>query len=126
MRPLFVLETYTAFVTALPGVHIVEQWNSHVAKVGDKVFALLHQESPNGPYLVLKFPQDEFELVTMIAGVGQAPYFPKGQWIRLTHETSLPDDEIAERLHDSYGIIAAKLTRKARAELGIDDSLLVR
>lgn len=126
MRQLFDLDSYTTFVSGMPGVHVAEQWDSHVAKVGDKVFALLNLDNPEGVSLTLKIPQDEFEFLSAIPGVRQPPYFAKGQWIRIMQESELPDDEIIERVRDSYGIIATKLTRKARAELGIADDLLVR
>ena len=38
---LFEPERFGSFTTSLPGVSLVDQWESRVAKVGGKVFTLL-------------------------------------------------------------------------------------
>jgi predicted DNA-binding protein (MmcQ/YjbR family) len=53
-------------------------------------------------------------------GVAQpAPYAARFKWVQLTRPDALPDDELRRYLQIAHGLVAAKLTRKARAELGL-------
>lgn len=103
-------------VATLPGTGMVDQWESHVAKVGGKVFALL---GADGGHLVFKVSELSFEGLTAIEGVSQAPYFARRQWVSVAKGTVLKDAELKAYVRASYALVAAKLTRKLRAELGI-------
>ena len=53
------------------------------------------------------------------AGSGrQAPYCAKGQWVNVPLEGPAKAD-LTDWLATAHGLIAAKLTKKARAELGL-------
>lgn len=109
---------FDAFVGALAGGRTLDQWDARVAKVGEKVFAVLGiGDEPRR--VVVKIDPAEFEFLTTLAGVGQAPYFAKGQWVAISEGGALPDDEVRACISDSWALVAAKLTRKARVELGI-------
>lgn len=105
---------FASFVLGLPGTSLVEQWESLVAKVGGKVFCLL---GPEGS-IALKVSQTSFEGLTAAEGVGQAPYFAKGQWISVA-PAALDEETIGAYLREAHRLIAAKLTRKLRGELGL-------
>lgn len=108
-------EGYTAFVTGLPAVTLHEQWEALVAKVGGKVFCLLGDSSGD---LVFKVGEIAFDGLTDLDGMAQAAYFAKRQWVRVT--PGALEQELAEGyVRESHRLIASKLTRKLRAELGI-------
>jgi len=87
--------------------------------VGDKVFATLGESNTGVPHIVVKVDPGEFDFLTTLPGVTQARYFAKGQWVAIRQGSAMPDDEIRACIADSWALVAAKLTKKARAELGI-------
>ena len=97
---------------ALPAVTKVIQWGgSDVFKVGGKVFAIGGNES-----LSFKVSEIAF-LVLTESGVGrQAPYCARGQWVAVGLPQAPPHD-VADWLAAAHSLLAAKLTRKTRAEL---------
>ncbi|HQZ11929.1 MAG TPA: MmcQ/YjbR family DNA-binding protein [Devosia sp.] len=107
---------FVAFVSKLPAVTLVEQWESVVAKVGGKVFALVGETGGN---LVFKVSQTAFEGLTSIEGIGQAPYFAKGQWVSVGAGAEISDTDLKAYVREAHRIIAGKLTRKLQAELGL-------
>lgn len=105
-----------ALVMALPAVTKVVQWGgSDVYKVGGKVFAVCGFQDG----LAFKVSEIGFEVLTGPGGPGrQAPYFAKGGWVVV----DLPDlaaEDGQSWLETAHGLIAARLTKKARAELGL-------
>ena len=48
-----------------------------------------------------------------------APYMARNKWVTLPRIDDWPDDELAEHLAIAHSIVAAKLTKKARKELGL-------
>ena len=110
---------FDAYVESLTGGRVLDQWESRIAKVGDKVFAALGGAQAEGPHIVVKVDPGEFDFLTTLPGVTQARYFAKGHWVAIREGSAMPDDEIRACITDSWALVAAKLTRKARAELGI-------
>jgi predicted DNA-binding protein (MmcQ/YjbR family) len=116
---LFEPETFESFTISLPGVSLVDQWESRVAKVGGKVFTLLRLTSPDLHSIVFKCPPESFAVLTGIEGVKQAPHFAKGRWVCVPSEADLTDAELEAYLRRSYLLVAAGLTKKVRQELGV-------
>lgn len=106
---------FTAFVTALPGATLSEQWEALVGKVGGKVFCLLGDV---GGEIVFKVSEIGFDGLVELEGIGQAAYFAKRQWVRVA-PGALDDDLLAGYIRAAHAIIAGKLTRKLRTELGL-------
>ena len=109
-------EGFDAAARALPAVTMVVQWgDSQVYKVGGKMFALLARDGSCS----LKASEIAYMALTE-AGLGhKMPYSSGGGWIAFPTLTTLPDEELTALLARSHALIAAKLTRKARAELGL-------
>jgi predicted DNA-binding protein (MmcQ/YjbR family) len=105
-----------ALVMRMPAVTKVVQWGgSDVYKVGGKVFAVAGFE--NG--LAFKVSEIGFEVLAGPGGPGrQAPYFAKGGWVVVDLD-GLAKDDARNWLETAHALIAAKLTKKARAELGL-------
>jgi predicted DNA-binding protein (MmcQ/YjbR family) len=117
---LFRHETFNHVLGAHPGVTFVDQWDSRVAKVGGKVFALLGSNVTNeGPRIVFKVSEESFEILTAIGGIDQAPYFAKRQWVSASERAGLTENELETYVLRSYRLVARGLTRKLRVELGI-------
>jgi predicted DNA-binding protein (MmcQ/YjbR family) len=106
-------EEIEACAMALPATTKVIQWGaSDVFKVGGKVFAIV------GEGMSFKVTEIAFEALTSNGLGRQAPYCAKGQWVNVALERLDPDDA-AGWLATAHSLIAGKLTRKARAELGL-------
>lgn len=112
---LYRRDGFAAAIAALPGTTTVAQWGSLVAKVGGKVFCLL---SDTGDALVFKVSEISYAGLIDCAGIGQAPYFAKGQWVSVA-PGALDEPSLAAYLAEAHRLVAAKLTRKLRAELGL-------
>lgn len=116
------IKTRAAFeklVSGLPATTLHEQWEAVVAKVGGKVFALRNLQ-PGSSTVTFKVSEMAFDMLTGLPGIQQAPYFAKRQWVSV--ETgALSGKDLAAYVTQSHRIIAAKLTRKLRAELGLID-----
>lgn len=115
--PLHSPKAFSKYVTSLKAVTTVEQWEAIVAKVGGKVFALMGSD---GSHITFKVTEMSFEGLTSLKSIEQAPYFAKRQWVSVGKGAPLTDAELKRYIEASYGLVAAKLTRKMRAELGIE------
>jgi predicted DNA-binding protein (MmcQ/YjbR family) len=100
---------------ALPAVTRVVQWGgSDVYKVGGKVFGICGDEA-----ISFKVSEIGFVVLTEDGGPGrQAPYCAKGQWVQVDL-AGADDEDMAGWLATAHSLIAGKLTRKLRAELGL-------
>lgn len=97
------------------GVTLHEQWEALVAKVGGKVFCL-HGDTTGE--VVFKVGEIAFDGLTELDGIEQAAYFAKRQWVRVVPD-ALEPELLEGYVRESHRLIAAKLTRKVRAELGL-------
>jgi predicted DNA-binding protein (MmcQ/YjbR family) len=109
--------TFRSAVTRLKAVTLHEQWGGHVAKVGGKVFAMIGEDSG---HLTFKVSELSFDGLTSLEGIGQAPYFAKRAWVSVGKGAPLSDAELKAYIAASHEMVASKLTKKLRAELGLD------
>ena len=108
-------EEIEAAALALPAATKVVQWgDSDVYKVGGKVFALCGLSGG----LAFKVSEIGFMALTEGGPARQAPYFAKGQWVIVDLEEIGPED-LESWLASSHALIAAKLTRAVKRELGL-------
>jgi predicted DNA-binding protein (MmcQ/YjbR family) len=115
--PLHQVAAFNRYVRSLKAATVTEQWGGHVAKVGGKVFATLGDADA---HIVFKVSEISFDGLTTLDGVGQAAYFAKRAWVRVEKGAPLSDAELKAYIRASYDMIAGKLTKKLRAELGLD------
>ena len=107
-------ERIEALALGLPATTKVIQWGDHdVYKVGGKVFAICGGES-----LSFKVTEIGFMVLTENGPGRQAPYLAKGQWV-IVDLADVDEADAADWMKVSHELIAAKLTKKARAELGL-------
>ncbi|MDP3409713.1 MmcQ/YjbR family DNA-binding protein [Bosea sp. (in: a-proteobacteria)] len=117
------LNGYNAFCSGLPATSSVVQWGgAHVWKVGAKVFAIARTDDGVALSVTFKCSWASFDILKEQPGLRPAPYLASRgmSWIqRLTDET-MPDDALEDYLRESHRLVAAGLTKRARAELGLD------
>jgi predicted DNA-binding protein (MmcQ/YjbR family) len=109
-------KVFARYVATLPAVTIVEQWEAHVAKVGGKVFALCGDD---GGHITFKVTEISFEGLTALEGIAQAPYFARRGWVSVSKGADIGAADLKAYIAASHRLVAAGLTRKLRAELGL-------
>lgn len=112
-------EAFDKACLALPGATLSIQWgDDHVFKVGGKMFAVRGNAVPKGG-ISFKVSDVAFEVLTETGRAIPAPYLARAKWVRFDDLSDLDAEEVADWLRTAHGLIAAKLTRKLRAELGL-------
>ncbi|PTM43053.1 MmcQ/YjbR family DNA-binding protein [Bosea sp. 124] len=117
------LDGYTAFCAALPATHMVVQWGgAHVWKVGDKVFAIARTDDGVALSITFKCSWASFDILKEQPGLRPAPYLASRgmSWIQRLTDEAMPDAALQDYLRESHRLVAGKLTRRVRAELGLD------
>jgi predicted DNA-binding protein (MmcQ/YjbR family) len=108
---------FETFVTSLPAATLVRQWrDDSVAKVGGKIFCLLDRDPGE---VWLKVSDMSFDLMIETNGIRPAPYFARAKWVAISHLSPLSDDEIRAYIVEAHQLVAARLTRRVRTELGL-------
>ena len=112
-------EAFDAACLALPGATMTIQWgDDHVYKVGGKMFAVMGGAVGRNGFS-LKASDVAFEVLSETGQAVPAPYLARAKWLYFDDLTAQDDAEVTDWLKTAHGLIAAKLTRKARAELGL-------
>ena len=115
-------DEFNAFCRALPATSHVMQWGgSHVWKVGGKVFAIGGWRD-EAPAFTFKVSEISYEMLKQQPGLRPAPYLASRgvSWIQHYAKPGLSDRELREYIRQSHGIVSLGLSRKKRAELGLD------
>ena len=111
------IEWIRRYCLSLPHATEEVQWENHLLfKIGGKMFAITSLE-PSEVALSLKCTPEEFGGLSDLPGLMPARYLARAQWISLEREDALPAAEVKRLLRQSYDLVFAKLTRKARAAL---------
>jgi predicted DNA-binding protein (MmcQ/YjbR family) len=100
---------------ALPGATLDHPFGDEhdVYKVGGKMFCLVMDG------VSFKVSDIAYAVLTEDGRARPAPYLARAKWVHLDDPADWPDDELADHLKTAHAIVAGKLTRKARAELGL-------
>lgn len=107
-----------AFCRGLPGATEDVKWgNDLVFSVGDKMFAVF--ALPDGEPIGMKVDPVAFASLTEQPGIIPAPYLARHSWINVITRGALPAQAIKELIRQSHAMVAEKLPRKVRAELGL-------
>lgn len=108
------------FCLSLPATSLVVQWGeSRVYKVGGKVFAIMSSAHEKPQAISFKVTGDSFHILTELPDITQAPYLAKGQWVQLQRLNALPAKDLKAYLTRAHALIAANLSKKKQAELGL-------
>jgi predicted DNA-binding protein (MmcQ/YjbR family) len=102
---------------ALPGAEFSVKWGAdHVYSVGGKMFAATDEAGTN---LSMKVTDIAFEALTETGRARPAPYAARFKWVMFDDLAALDAAEVTDWLKTAHALVAAKLTRKVRAELGL-------
>lgn len=111
------------YCLSLKATSLVVQWgDSRVYKVGGKVFAILSAAGEKPHRLSFKVSDESFHILTEDPQIIQAPYCAKGQWVCLERLDALSAKELKAYWARAHAIIAAGLSKKRQAELGLLES----
>ncbi|WP_374275864.1 MmcQ/YjbR family DNA-binding protein [Brevundimonas sp.] len=102
---------------ALPGATLDHAFGDDhdVYRVGGKMFAMVGALGG----VSFKVSDIAFQVLTEDGRARPAPYLARARWVHLDDPGDWPDDELADHLKTAHALIAARLTRKVRAELGL-------
>lgn len=110
-------EEFDAACRRLPGVTMDIQWGAdRVYKVGGRMFTVSDQSSTR---FSLKVSDIAFEVLVETGRAIPAPYLARAQWVRFEDLAAENASEIADLVAHAHALVATKLTRKQRAELGL-------
>ncbi len=113
------LTRFDSICQSLPAAQLVIQWgNSHVYKIGGKIFAL-GDVAGTTPYYIFKTTPLSFEILLEQNMATRAPYLTRGHWVQVPGKMKLPDQDLAAYLAQSHKIISAGLTKASRQALGL-------
>jgi len=87
-----------------------------VFKIGGKMYAVAGLE-PGAVWMSFKCSPESFAELTECEGIIPAPYLARHHWVALQTEDALPSAELKKLLGEAYGLVLAKLPKKAQAAL---------
>ncbi|MCB9992778.1 MAG: MmcQ/YjbR family DNA-binding protein [Hyphomicrobiaceae bacterium] len=118
---LFDRPDFERFVLGLPAATLIHQWgDTAVAKVGGKMFATHgHWDGPGIRQIGFKCSDMSFDLLTEVDGIFPARYLARAKWVSVHEGSELPRDDLEAYISQSHRLVAQKLTRALRAELGL-------
>ena len=122
------LDSYNTFCAALPSTTYVVQWNnSHVWKIGGKVFAIGNIAKDGLPAFIFKTSHRNFDFLSDYEGFRPAPYFASRgmKWIQCygrfvdEKQQEKRDEELCYYLEASFHLVASGLSKKKQKALGV-------
>jgi len=106
-----------AAAMALPGATLDIKWgDDHCYCVGGKMFC-----ATDGAYSGLSFKATDiaFEALTESGRATPSRYLARAKWVSLEDLAKEDAAEVADWVRTAHELVAGKLTRKQRAELGL-------
>ena len=113
------IETVRRYCLSLPHATEGIQWGDNLLfRIGEKIFAIVALER-TPPSMSFKCTPEEFAELVEREGIVPAPYMARNNWVMLESLDALPGAELKQLIKSSYQMVAAKLPRKVRGELGL-------
>lgn len=113
------IETVRRYCLSFPHATEDIQWgNDLLFRIAGKIFAVIALERPPNAICFKCTPGDFAELVER-EGIIPAPYMARNHWVLVENLDALPRAELKRLIRDSYQMVAAKLSKKLRVELGM-------
>lgn len=112
--------SYDSFCASLPATTHVIQWEgASVWKVGGKIFAIW-SDWKGTPAVSFKCSDMAYQMLSEQPGLAPAPYLARAKWIQLHELDALSEADLFAYIRAAHSLVAAKLTRKLRLELGLE------
>lgn len=114
-------EEFDSYCSTFKGTSHVVQWGgASVWKVGGKIFAVNSVwGAGDDDKISFKCSDLGYEVLKEQPGLIPAPYLARARWIQVVDPGAMSDKDLKANIAAAYRIIAGKLTRAKRAELGI-------
>lgn len=105
---------------ALPGVTLDHPFGDHhdAYRVGGKMFVMVGEMGG----VSFKVSDIAYEVLTETGRARPAPYLARAKWVNIEDPEAAgdwTDDDMADHFRSAHAVVAAKLTRKLRAELSL-------
>ena len=116
-------DEFNEFCGNLKATTYVMQWgDSHVWKVGGKVFAIGGWQKSGKPAYTFKTSEHNFLFLSDHPGYRPAPYLASRgmKWIQQYDAPDSEDEELIYYLSESYRLVSLGLTKKKQKELGLN------
>ncbi len=108
-------QAFDAACLALPGATREIVWGSdQVYKVGGKMFAVIGEGACS-----FKVSDIAFEALVESGRARPAPYLARAKWVMFDRVEDLDDAEATDWLAQAHALVAAKLTKAKRRDLGL-------
>jgi predicted DNA-binding protein (MmcQ/YjbR family) len=113
------------FCLSLRGATLTVQWGEErVYKVGGKMFAMLSGRNDKPYHLFFKTGDTSFHILTQLKHIIPAPYLARAKWVYLERLDALNAKELKAYLKRAHALVAARLPKKKRAELGFSEAAM--
>ncbi len=97
------------------------KWGAdHVYSIGAKMFCVSYEDGKSIANVSFKVDDDLFLQLSDRPGFIPAPYMARNKWVQVQDLKKVSDAELKSLLKRSYELVAMKLTKKLRTELGIN------
>ncbi len=83
------------------------------------MFAIVFVDRAGKPHVSFKVDDDLFLQYADRPGFIPAPYLARAKWVQVRDLKQVGDAELKALIKRAYHLVAAKLTKKLRAELGL-------
>jgi predicted DNA-binding protein (MmcQ/YjbR family) len=109
------------FCASLPHAHGEHKWEiDYVYTIGSKMFAVVFTDRAGESHVSFKVDDDLFLQYADRPGFIPAPYLARAKWVQVKDLKQIGDAELKALIKRSYDLVALKLTKKLRAELGMN------
>jgi predicted DNA-binding protein (MmcQ/YjbR family) len=108
------------FCAALPHAKGEHKWGiDFVYTIGEKMFAVVFEDRAGALQVWFKVDDDLFLTYCDRPGFIPAPYLARAKWVQVKDLKMVSNAELKALIRRAYELIAMKLTKKKRAELGL-------
>lgn len=114
------IEVIRAICKKLPAVTEDIKWGNDLCfMVGDKMFCVALLDSPTK--VSFKVPDEEFGELSKSIGIIPAPYLARHKWVLVEDVNVLDKKQWTHYINQSYELVKRKLSKKRKAELGLEE-----
>jgi len=120
-------ESVRAHCLSFPHATENVQWgNDLVFKIAGKMFAVMALEGPVKYIMSFKCTEEKFNELIEQEGMDPAPYMARNKWVAIERLDVLSDKELKSLLRKSYDLVAEKLPKRVREQLGAPTAAATR
>ena len=114
---------FDRFCKSLKGsAHVIQWGGASVWKIGGKIFAICSSWGEGASdWIAFKCSDLAYDILREQPGIVPAPYLVRAKWVQIAEPGAMTDADIKAQIEAAYKIVAGKLTKAARRELGIED-----